>query len=171
MENLILILLGIAAAAYSAYRKNQNSKESTSADSREKYADSSEPQQEEEGQESGRDYVEEYFGEKNEQSTQKTSQQEIIQGQQRFRNPRLEEAYEKNFGSVKTDFTSRSEGNTVTKQNNYKQSAYDKQDHLQPEKKKRRTRPEYSGKRNKTRYHRFNLRQAIIYSEILNRKY
>lgn len=171
MENLILILLGIAAAAYSAYRKNQNSKESTSADSREKYADSSVPQEEEEGQESERDYVEEYFGEQNEQSSQKSSQQEIIQGQQRFRNPRLEEAYEKNFGSDKTALTSRSEGKTVTKQNNDKQSAYDKQNYSQPGEKKRKTTTKYPGKRSKAGQHRFNLRQAIIYSEILNRKY
>ncbi|MCF8309736.1 MAG: hypothetical protein K9I68_12065 [Bacteroidales bacterium] len=173
MENLILILLGIAAAAYSAYRKNQTSKDSTTADSREINADSSEPQHEEESRESERDYVEEYFGEQDEPSSQKNSQPEIIQGQQRFRNPRLEEAYDKQnkLGLEDVDLPSKSEGKKVTKQNNYKRSAYDKQDHFQPEEKKRKTTTKYPGKRSKTGQHRFNLRQAIIYSEILNRKY
>lgn len=170
MENLIIILLGIAAAAYSAYRKNQNSQGSSTADSRREETSASE-QQYEESMQSERDYVEEYFGKQSEPSSQEHSFHESSKGQQRFRNPRLEEAYkqQRSAGSDRSGLPSRSK--TETKQNNYKKSTYEKQDHFQTEKKKRRATTKYPKKRSKALHHGFDLRRAIIYSEILNRKY
>ncbi|MCF8334711.1 MAG: hypothetical protein K9I47_11230 [Bacteroidales bacterium] len=170
MENLIIILLGIAAAAYSAYRKNQKSQASSEADGRDNEASDSE-QQYGESMQSERDYVEEYFGKQGKTSSQEHSFRESSEGQRRFRNPRLEEAYEQQRVATSEKSGLPAGNKTETKQNNYKKSTYEKHNQFQPEEKKRTTTTKYPKRRSKAVHHWFDLRRAIISSEILNRKY
>lgn len=177
MEDLIIILLGLAAAGYSAYRKNnKQAKQTRISDSEEQGESAIYAEESEGGMETNRDYLEAFFGnESSESKYQSHPHSEVNEGQERFKNPRLEDAYQQlrekersgpgaeNFYEQRSSFN-RNQINTLTNK--------EKNDN-QPEAK--RTKEEQTSKLRKTRKKSvnqwFDLRRAVIYTEVLNRKY
>lgn len=173
MEDLIIIALGIAVAAYSAFRKNKRAKEAGSesaSESNERVADDYQG----ETTESDRDYLEEYFGKESDYSSnQERGYNEPVQGQERFKNPRLEDAYKKVRERQQSSLPEEMEfgKESIATQDKYAKTSYDRRHDLKPADKKRRQAASRRRSDSKTMHHWFNLRRAIIYSEILNRKY
>lgn len=160
MEDFIIILIGLAVMIYSAYSKNKKAKEQQRKSEAKTDGDVEDYGNEKSNQE--RDILEQFFGYETEEKTQHSFESSTANTdnntKQKFSDyqnsgtPQISDK-EKTPGirNKKEGGQSREEGITATKQANYKKSA-------------RR-------KRNAQRKKAFNLRNAVIYSEILNRKY
>ncbi len=168
MEDLIIILLGLAAAGYSAFRKNRKAKEEgASGTSRSRTADAYSQESE-----TDRDYIEEFFGdEAYNTATQEQLYSEVNEGQQRFRNPRLGDASRQEKFKEEDTFANTGKNDKSTFNKRYNESINTKKYDYQPAGKKREQAKYRQNSRNKSIHHRFDLRRAVIYSEILNRKY
>lgn len=174
MEDLIIIALGIAVAAYSAFRKNKQAKEAGSESASGASEGGVSDDYQGETTESDRDYLEEYFGKESDYSSnQERGNNEPVQGQERFKNPRLEDAYKKVRDGQQSSLPEEMDfGNKpLSTQDKYSKSSYDRRHELRPVDRKRKQAAMRRRSDSKAMRHWFDLRRAIIYSEILNRKY
>lgn len=157
MEDFIIILIGFAVMLYSAYSKNKKTNQQKKANSADKEFDAySEPDANQED-----DLLENFFGydqkqndphpyeQRNYTSENNAGENKLADNLGRihsFNKETISETIKKKEGG-----TLREEGIKASKQENYKKPV-------------RR-------KRNTQKRRMFNLRNAVIYSEILNRKY
>ncbi len=148
MEDFIIILIGFALMIYSAYSKNKKAKKS-----RESYED---PASEKEASE---DILEQFFGYEPREAESHPFQQEDA-----GHNENLQQS-EKDIANQNWQNLAKESLNDdrvrVKQQNRGKQKKATTTSHV-------KSRNASSGNKNR---HRFNLRNAVIYSEILNRRY
>jgi len=176
MEDLIIILLGLAAAGYSAFRKNKQAKDARQSDSHKRGESENYAGQSGEDLETDRDYLEEFFGsEPRESGHQSHPYSEVNEGQERFKNPQLEDAYQQvrererripgadSYYEQRSNFTGK-QNNTLTNTKKYDNPPEAKSINEKQTRKLRKTR-----KQSVNQW--FDLRRAVIYTEILNRKY
>jgi hypothetical protein len=160
MEDFIIILIGFAVMIYSAYSKNKKAKEQQRKSAAETEGDFEDYGNENTNQE--HDILEQFFGYETAEKTQHPFESSTAatdsHKNQKFsddQNSGITQISDKEktpgIRNIKEGGQLREEGITATKQAHYKKSA-------------RR-------KRNAQRKKAFNLRNAVIYSEILNRKY
>lgn len=165
MEDIIIILLGLAAAAYSAFRKNKTEKQKDTQVS--KSVDDAEGEPKDEGTDSDRDYLEELFGYS---SSGQGPQSHPYSNDNRpglYNDMSSDKRQERKSVSEMADALKRSQSTTTDKN---KKSTYEKKTGSAIEETERKyKKPRSRGQKIKQRG--FNLKEAVIYSEILNRKY
>lgn len=157
MEDFIIILIGFALMIYSAYSKNKKAKQGRGQNSTAKPDAAGEPASEREASE---DVLEQFFGyepEKEEsQSFQQRDSEEgepVQQTERGVANQKWQAIAEENLKSSKES--------TEKHENRRNQEKTATTSHV-----KRK-----NASADKKHQHWFNLRNAVIYSEILNRRY
>lgn len=160
MEDFIIILIGFAVMIYSAYSKNKKAKEQQRKSEAEAEDDIADYGNTSANQES--DILEQFFGYETAEKTQhpfesstaaadNNTKQKLSDYQNSGATQISDKEKTPGIRNKKEGGQLREEGITATKQAHYKKSARRKRD----------------AQRKKA----FNLRNAVIYSEILNRKY
>lgn len=167
MEDFIIILIGFALMAYSAYSKNQKAKNKQRA-AREDYAA---PEDQDTGQSGeSKDILEQFFGYETEQGQE---QHPFDHAEPGYRNREANTAtasHEEHYAASPQGYSARNnetEPITIKKINQEGEHLRTSAESQKSGRYKKRRRTEASQKKQQW----FNLRNAVIYSEIINRKY